>query len=464
MALHETIELIQQGASLTPQRKRQLEREIIADPFNVGARTLLVGSYSARALRDSKSRERRINHLCWFIDNEPEHEVFSTVVPILRETDGRQAFMEVKEHWKKALRKYSRAAGAFGNAAGFYLHDDKMFAEKCLLRAKKLEPTNFKWARELSALYRLWGTGHEKHALTECELAISLSKHRNDFYDYSLLPELEYFAGNFDSAVMTSKKLLTIAQRKRNHWNSGNAINNAHTFLGLVALKRGKLLLAKRHLLKSAIDAVSPQTQSFGPNKLLAAELIDAGESFAVIEYWDHCARFWKSGRNRVEDWRQKIQSGVNPFWNLLPRNREFLDCIEKPRLYYNRGKLKAAKAAAEELLLLSLLQKENERHYGFALHVANTVLGQVALRAGHVEYAKDCLRKSSIVPYAERLLDHGPDLSLCADFACAGESRSVRKFFANMKPYWSELVPEPEPTQFIKLAKSGRLPAELLW
>lgn len=464
MALYETFELIQQGASITPQQQRQLEKKLVADPFDVSARTILVGSYNKRVLRDSKLRERKLSHLIWFIDNEPEHDIFSSIVPILRDSDGRQAFMEVREHWKNALKRCSSKATVFANAAGFCLHVDKVFAEKCFLKAKKLEPTNNKWPRELSSLYRLWGAGREKRALSECKHAILLKERGNDFYEVSMLPELEYFAGNYDSVVSVSEKLLAIARKKRKDWNSGNAINDAHTFLGLVALNRGNLSLAKRHLLESAIDAASPQTQSFGPNKLLAAALLDAGESLAVMEYWEQCTTFWKSGRNRIEDWRQKIQSGVNPFWNLLPRNREFLDRIENPRMFYNNGRFKTAKAEAEKLIALSVLQKENVRHYGFALHVANTVLGQLALKAGDVKYAKDCLVKSALVPDSERLVEHGPDLSLCADLARVGETRAAKKFLHQINPYWSVLLPDIEPTQFIELARSGCMSADILW
>lgn len=63
--------------------------------------------------------------------------------------------------------------------------------------------------------------------------------------------------------------------------------------LGLVALKRGNIVDAKRYLLESGKTKGSPVLGSFGPDFMLAHALLDAGERETVAEFLTECKGFW---------------------------------------------------------------------------------------------------------------------------------------------------------------------------
>jgi hypothetical protein len=52
---------------------------------------------------------------------------------------------------------------------------------------------------------------------------------------------------------------------------------------------------------------------SFGPNMILAKELLEKGEKETVIEYFDLCAKFWTMGQDKLKDWRASAQQGNIP-------------------------------------------------------------------------------------------------------------------------------------------------------
>ncbi len=137
--------------------------------------------------------------------------------------------------------------------------------------------------------------------------------------DFSYLPALAhtcYLVGDLDLATTYASLLVRYSQA---HPTWGNACQSGHTYLGLVALKHGDPEGAIRHLLASAMGPSSPQLSSFGPRTELAAELLDAGERDAVLEFFDASERFWGNGRWQLgrwqfRRWRSRIAKGQNPF------------------------------------------------------------------------------------------------------------------------------------------------------
>lgn len=45
----------------------------------------------------------------------------------------------------------------------------------------------------------------------------------------------------------------------------------------------------------------------------LARELLEKGEKDAVLEYFNLCEKFWKSGAERLAGWRKTIAVGGTP-------------------------------------------------------------------------------------------------------------------------------------------------------
>lgn len=59
--------------------------------------------------------------------------------------------------------------------------------------------------------------------------------------------------------------------------------------------------------------AMAAQLNSFGPNMLLAKELLLAGERDAVLAYIDACGRFWEHDAGSLWAWRRIINAGGIP-------------------------------------------------------------------------------------------------------------------------------------------------------
>ena len=57
----------------------------------------------------------------------------------------------------------------------------------------------------------------------------------------------------------------------------------------------------------------SPQLNSFGPNMSLARDLLEQGETEAVLAYFELCRVFWKMGGSRLDAWAREVRAGNLP-------------------------------------------------------------------------------------------------------------------------------------------------------
>ncbi|WP_116124682.1 hypothetical protein [Lewinella sp. IMCC34183] len=106
---------------------------------------------------------------------------------------------------------------------------------------------------------------------------------------------------------------LQAAEQHRNSSHYGNAIHQANTLLGLVHLQEGDVERAATCLLDSARTPGSPQLTAFGPNMLLAAGLLEAGERHSVLRYLKECRKLWKLSFGSLWRWRRQILRGGSP-------------------------------------------------------------------------------------------------------------------------------------------------------
>ena len=115
-------------------------------------------------------------------------------------------------------------------------------------------------------------------------------------------------------------EVLSEAERNRRDWNYGNAILKANLALGRLALRDGDKEQAKHFLLEAGRTPGSPQLDSFGPNMLLAKEMLDAGERASVLEYLDLCSKFWRNDLGQISKWKEMIEQGEQPnfTWHFL--------------------------------------------------------------------------------------------------------------------------------------------------
>lgn len=86
-----------------------------------------------------------------------------------------------------------------------------------------------------------------------------------------------------------------------------------HMVLGQIAFLNGDIKGAKENLVAAGKVPGSPVLNSFGPEMLLAKELIGKGERETVLAYLDLCGSFWQNERGRLESWKQTINEGQEP-------------------------------------------------------------------------------------------------------------------------------------------------------
>ena len=135
------------------------------------------------------------------------------------------------------------------------------------------------------------------------------------FYKIRYEAENEFLNGDFDEARKLALKYLEMADSFQHDWNYGNAVHHANLILGRVALKEGNIEKAKEYLLKAGDTPGSPQISSFGPNMMLAKELLEQGEKATVLAYFSLCKIFWigPQASETIEKWGKEVKGGVIP-------------------------------------------------------------------------------------------------------------------------------------------------------
>ena len=135
---------------------------------------------------------------------------------------------------------------------------------------------------------------------------------------YYALTRAVYMAAAADSpeeAKALAKELLAPRKALIPDWNYGNAVHAGNSVLGRIALRSGDVAGAEDYLIRSvsSVLAGSPQLNSFGPNMSLALDLLQAGHSRAVLQYFELCRAFWKLGGARLDTWTADVQAGKMP-------------------------------------------------------------------------------------------------------------------------------------------------------
>lgn len=92
-------------------------------------------------------------------------------------------------------------------------------------------------------------------------------------------------------------------------------IHMRHNYTGLIALQEGRLADAKMALFKAGKVSGSPPLNTFGPNVLLASELLKLGEKKAVLSFFRDCQKFWWLPFRLIHlnKWKRAIAQGLTP-------------------------------------------------------------------------------------------------------------------------------------------------------
>jgi hypothetical protein len=313
---------------------KELERKLKADPKDLLSRLRLIGHSQSQRPRDlsAQSKGAQAQLLVGLVEHHPKFNLTLDLTRFLQPP----SYQEAAEHWLAAAKANSTDAQVVGNAGIFLVSSVfvRQYADKgeaFLQQARKLDPKNPKWPKSLGGKYsfdrRLSASPSAQRAsaakaLQYLEEAYGLTdpdvrKRIGEGGDYFLqdLAAAAFEADDRQKAKEYATDLLKNldAKDKERNWNYGNAIFDANTVLGRVALADGKIDDAKKYLLAAGKTNGSPQLNSFGPGMVLADELLKKGEKEAVLEYFKLCRAFWELGTRQLDDWTKAVEAGKPP-------------------------------------------------------------------------------------------------------------------------------------------------------
>jgi tetratricopeptide (TPR) repeat protein len=437
-ALSKQLDLVDESRSMAPEEALLLEKQVSDGDTSLESRLKLLGYYSPKQYSSSVSKSARIKHIAWMVTNYPSH--FVSGMPecsVLRGSASWRDFHYISKLWRQQAKSHWSDPKVLGNVGDSFILNQIELAERYFIRAKELEPDNSRWLDRLSQVYEFMGPTYEHLALAERERSYSLSDGIFDRLSALIhLPGLAYEAGDFEKTVAYAADLLELAeaskQEKGWQFQYPMAIEAAHIALGRLALRHGDVKTAAQHLLQT-LPEKRGEFDGLYPDSQLTAELFAAGERKAVLEWIERCKQYLK-----IPDWKERVERGISPWPNELPERHRYYCLSRLPRSAFNAGDFEKAERFANEFIeMASGFFKGEKRHAGYGLHTAYNVLGQLALRAGDIEGAKNMLAQAGAVPNADRLVELGPDLDLAAELTNIKETGSVCKFLKDCKRLW---------------------------
>jgi tetratricopeptide (TPR) repeat protein len=302
------------GMSLSAANAAKLESKLIKDPEDIVSRTKLLGYYARHRNKSKVVRQARQKHILWLVRHHPHISLPGSALFFLsldQRLDG-PVYKQAKALWMSQVKANPKNLAIIGNAAECLFLFDKSTARKLFIRGQTLEPKNPKWSKQLGLLYKL--NGDHAKALAEFEKARAKSGSRvAEFHLLDDLARSAFDAGNMEKARSYAVELLQQAKRRRKDWNYGNAILHGNLVLGRIALRQRKTNDAKKYLLEAGKTPGSPQLNSFGPKMTLAKDLLEKGETQAVLDYFNACAKFWRMRQNRLKSWTALVKKGQIP-------------------------------------------------------------------------------------------------------------------------------------------------------
>jgi hypothetical protein len=312
---------------ITAEQAAALEEGLKTSPDNLVAREKLIRYYfrAELSLLEPEMEERRDQHIFWLIEHHPEAQLAGSPeagIESFGYPDSAERYQHGKELWLEQADKQADNAQILRSAAQYMFLDDREAGRKLLEKALAIEPGDQRATSMLAMSYAQERDAEEspemKTALAEKavlvrERALNNADQEERFYALGDLATSELEAGHAARAAQYAQELLRLAPEFSHNWNYGNALHKANIVLGRIALRDGDIPGAKERLLAAGKTPGSPQLDSFGPNMMLAKELLEKGERNVIIEYIDLCAQFWKMDDSKLKNWKATIKGGGTP-------------------------------------------------------------------------------------------------------------------------------------------------------
>lgn len=453
--------LFAKARTLTPEEVSELESRIQVDPDEFECHYLLLEYYREKSFSDAQAAEKRNIHYEWLALNYPDLEISLSSFELMRGYCGPVFFAKIRNIFLAHLSDRPDNPSIIKNVAEAFTLDDPIFVLDLLKRGKQCFPDDASWSRDLAHHYRLLGHGFEQLALQEC---LESLKHEDEskWLEPYLLSDL-YIAGQKDRAFAACNNMLYLVKEKSRQKRDGDIINTAHTVLGLIALDDNDVELAKHHLHLSSQGASSPVNCSFGPMLDLASAFIDRGDRQAAIDYLQECKAFWKPAKH-VSKLIKEIEAGKNPMTQKLQTEPCFHKMAQLVRSYYNNGHLLDVQTQIDKIATTPPDYDQQNSWCRRAQHIANVVLGQIALQNNDLALAQSYLDKAAL--YFDEIAGDGSsaDLSLCYDLVKAGHAHAVQSFLQKASPVQLKMWPDFSPAWFIEQVETDAISLDSVW
>jgi tetratricopeptide (TPR) repeat protein len=323
--------LLARSVGMTKQQADQLERDVKAAPKSFADRIQLLYFYSFRkpspdGLPADELANRR-QHILWVIANKPSSgfagDPAMEFYPKDEEADP-QGLEEAKKLWLMQVHARPLDARRTYNAGEFFssIHEYPQ-SETLLERARTIDPAAYDVTFSLATDY--W---HDtRYSATDAERFINAKK-ALDMFEKALknahgkqerrfvLPQAAqaaFEAGDYERATSWSKEMLNMADQPTHGEDFGDEVHYGNIVLGRIALQHGDVAAAGSYLAKAGLADGNPHLDTFGPNMMLAKELLQKGDDKPVLAYLESCSRFWKDDDGKLAKWRSDITDGKMP-------------------------------------------------------------------------------------------------------------------------------------------------------
>lgn len=124
----------------------------------------------------------------------------------------------------------------------------------------------------------------------------------------------------------------------------------------------------------------------------------------------------------------------------------------------YRMKDYSTAEQLCDEYLKLAPQYKDNW-NYGNAIHVANIILGLIAVERNELENAKEFLISAAMTPGSPQLKTFGPNMSLANELLKRGEKEIVLSYLKMCKSFWRWLFRLNKVRKWQKQIKIGKIP-----
>jgi len=318
----------ERGTQLSKQGADKLEQDLKSDPNSFADRIELLAFYSFKITGDGLTPEELTNrreHILWVIAHQPS-STFAADYAAAFDADGHDpaGLQQGKTLWLQQMQTRPTDARILYNAGRFFAWvDDWQQSEELMERAYAIKPTDHAIASFLAGLYwrdaRHSSNSEQVTAVAAKSLKVfgqALSDTQDSRERLNDLPDAAqaaFEAGEYETAAAYSKAVLSLAEQPEFVDNSADAIHYGNIVLGRIALRQGDVTAASAYLLKAAKIKGNPHLDTFGPNMMLAKELLEKGERKSVLEYFDLCGKFWADDDKKLDQWRSAVTSGSDP-------------------------------------------------------------------------------------------------------------------------------------------------------